>query len=308
METEIKYLSGQVREFGENVEDTRTVEFVISTSGKDRHNSIINSATWDLENYNRNPIVGYQHNVYGGGMCLKADPDDIIGTSQVRTEGENLIGAVTFEPPEENALAEKIFRKVLRGTMRSASVGFLPKLDKKGKSGKWGSEEDGEDRNGENPTYRYNDGQELIEWSIVNIPSNPKAQAKALRSEVANALIFLKHELGFSFADIENLRVKDAVEMIENPDKREIKHIPELINDLVNEALGDKFSDEEIEKLTIKGLFNILRGEDAAEVEEADTGEKVDTEAREKRIKQKEAINNYLNKQKNYDTEREIRA
>lgn len=317
METEIKYLSGQAREFGENVEDTRTVEFVISTSGKDRHNSIINSAAWNLENYNRNPIVGYQHNVYGGGMCLKADPDDIIGTSQVRTEGENLIGAVTFEPPEENALAEKIFRKVLRGTMRSASVGFLPKLDKKGKSGKWGSEEDGEDRNGDNPTFRYNDGQELIEWSIVNIPSNPKAQAKALRSEVANALVFLKRELGFSFTDIENLRIKDAVEMLENPNKREIKHIPDLIEDLVREALGDEYN----EKLTLKGLFAVLRGGDAAEVEIAEIKGKIkgkdlvlaldrasDIEAREKHIRQVEAINNYVKKVKDYDIERESRA
>jgi hypothetical protein len=281
---------------------------VISTSDKDRHNSIINTDAWDLENYNRNPIVGYQHNVYGGGICHKADPDDIIGSSRVFKEGENLIGAVTFEPPEENALAEKIFRKVLRGTLRSASVGFLPKIDEKGKTGKWGSKEDGEDFNGSNPTFRYNDGQELIEWSIVNIPSNPKAQAKALRSEVANALVFLKRELGFSFTDIENLKVGDIVEMIENPDKREIKHKSELIELDVKEALGDKFNDEEIEKLTIKGLFDILRGGDATEVEKAETGEEVDTEARDKRIKQIEAQNNYLNKQKDYDTEREIRA
>jgi hypothetical protein len=95
--------------------------------------------------------------------------------------------------------------------------------------------------------------------------------------------------------------------------------IPELINDLVNEALGDKFSEEEIEKLTIKGLFNILRGDDAEIVEKEDTvtfavesasadaGEK-EKEAIEKRAKQTEAYNNYLKLQKDYDTEREIRA
>jgi len=301
---DIKYLDGQVREWRNDVEDTRTVEFVISTSDKDRHNSIINTASWDLENYNRNPIVGYQHNVYGGGICHKADPDDIIGSSRVFEENGKLIGEVTFEPAEENALAEKIFRKVLRGTMRSASVGFMPKTDEKGRDGQWGSKEDGEDRNGVNPTFRYNDGQELIEWSVVNIPSNPKAQVKALRSEVANALVFLKRELGFSFTDIENLRVKDAVEMIEDPEKREIKHIPELVEELVREALGDEYN----EKLTLKGLFAILRGGDAKEVEEAETGEEVDTEARDKHLQQIEAINNYLKKEEEYDAEREIRA
>lgn len=299
----MKYRQGQVRKWGDDIEDTRTVDFVISTPDKDRHNSILKSDGWELENYQRNPIVGYQHNVYGGGMCLKADPDDIIGTSDVRIEDGNLIGAVTFEPAEENPMAEKIFRKVLRGTLRSASVGFLPKCDEKGKEGKWGSEDDGEDRNGPNPTFYYN-GQELVEWSIVNIPSNPKAQTKALRSEVANALVFMKRELGFSFADIENLRVKDAVAMIEDPEKREIKHIPELIEDLVREALGDEYN----EKLTLKGLFATLRGGDAKEVEEADTGEEVDTEAREKHEKQVEAINNYLKLFEEYDTERKVRA
>lgn len=298
MMEELRYASGQVREISEDVEETRTVEFVISTADKDRHNSILNPDKWELSNYERNPIVGYQHNVYGDGLCYKADPDDVIGTSRVWKEGNYLIGAVTFEPAEENAFAEKIFRKVLRRTLRSASVGFLPQLDEKGKTGRWGSEEDGEDRNGPNPTYYYN-GQELVEWSIVNIPSNPMAQKKALRSEVANALMFLKRELGFSFSDIENLRIKDAVEMIEEPEKRKIKDRSELIEDTVREALGDEFN----EKLTLKGLFAILRGDEAERIEEEETGEEVDAEARELHLKRIEGLNNYYEIEKQFRDE-----
>jgi len=303
MDKEIRYLSGYARKFADDVESSRTVEFVISTPDKDRHLTVLNPDGWELENYKRNPIVGYQHNVYGGDFCNKPDPDDIIGTSKVFKEDDNLIGAVTFEPAEENELAEKIFRKVLRGTLRSASVGFLPVADEKGKTGKYGSEDDEEHRGGKNETYYYN-GQELVEWSIVNIPSNAKAQAKSLKRHTANALIFLKKALGMSFTEIESLRIGEAVKMVEGTEKKEAINKSELITELIREALGDQFNEDEFDKLTIKGLFNILEGGEAAEVEEADTGEEVDTDAREKRLNQKKAINNYLNQAEEYNNVR----
>ena len=293
IQSEVRYTSGQVRKWKEDVEETRTVEFVISTSDKDRHKSVLNPQKWDLENYALNPIVGYQHNVYGDGLCYKADPDDIIGTSRVFVEGDNLIGAVTFEPAEENAFAEKIFRKVLRGTLRSASVSFFPLPDEKGKKGYFGSEDLEEHKGGTKETFYYA-GQELVEWSVVNIPSNPKAQVKALRSETANALVFLKRELGFKFSDIENLRVGEVVEMLENPEKRIIKNMADTIEEMVKAALGDKFNEDDFEKLTIRGLFTTLRGGEAAEIETAETGDEVDVEARRKRLHKIKAINSYL--------------
>lgn len=286
-ENETRYINGYVRKFAEDVEDTRTIEFVISTPDKDRHKSVLNPKGWKLDNYKRNPIFGYQHNVYGGDMCSRPDPDDILGNSRVFIEGDELIAAATFEPKEENEYAEKIFRKVLRGTLRSASVGFYPLPNKKGKKGTYGSEDDDEHQGGKNETYYYS-GQELVEWSIVNIPSNPKAQVKAVRRETANALMFLKRELGFTFAEIENLKVSDVVAMLEDPEKREI-NIPSL-EQIVREALGDKFN----EKMTIKGLFVTLKGGDAEEVEQAETGEKVDLEARRKRLHRQTSINKYL--------------
>lgn len=290
MENETRYASGQVRKFADDVEKTRTVEFVISTADKDRHRSVLNQANWDLDNYKRNPIVGYQHNVYGGGMCHKADPDDVIGTSRVFMEGDNLIGAVTFEPPEENAFAEKIFRKVLRGTLRSASVGFYPTLDDKGSKGSFGDEETKENEGGSSETFYYN-GQELLEWSVVNIPSNPKAQVKAVREEVANALMFLKRSLGFSFAEIEELKVGEVVELLGG----EKKDIPTL-EDTIREALGDKFN----EKLTLKGLFATLKGGDSTEEDE--TGDEVDTEARRKRLHKIKTINQIIKERKQNGT------
>lgn len=125
-----KYTFGNIREFNkEEVLDTRTVEFIISSAAKDRYDSVVNMDGWQLKNFNNNPIVGYQHNVYGGNMCTPDDPDDVIGTGNAFLEGEGmtrkLIGSVKFEAADINPKAEKIFKKVLAGTLRATSVGFM---------------------------------------------------------------------------------------------------------------------------------------------------------------------------------------
>ena len=42
------------------------VEFVISDETRDRHGTVIPIKSWEIKNYNKNGIVGYQHDVYGG--------------------------------------------------------------------------------------------------------------------------------------------------------------------------------------------------------------------------------------------------
>lgn len=138
--------------------DNRQAEFVISTEAVDDHGTAFLLAGWDFERFENNPLVCYGHRWWDG------DPDNVIGTGEVFIEGEELIGRVTFESEEVNRKAEKIFKKVKAGTMRMASIGALPK------SAHWGVEEAGED-----PTVLYFDDQELIEFSIVPIGSNPDA-------------------------------------------------------------------------------------------------------------------------------------
>jgi hypothetical protein len=171
MEQNRKYITGQVREFAPDVEETRTVEFIISTPERDRHRTVLRPQGWNLESYNRNGIVGYQHQVHSD------NPDNIIGRGEAFMEGDNLIGRVTFEPAEINPLAEKIFRKVLHGTLKATSVGFLPV----GK-GKYG--EGKEARGMEQETY-YFEGQELLEWSIVHVPSNRGSVGRSEESDTA---------------------------------------------------------------------------------------------------------------------------
>jgi hypothetical protein len=209
MEQTKQYNHGELRTLGDDVEQTRTIEFIASTPTKDRHRTVLNPAGWSLDNFNRNGIIGYQHNVYGGGMCSGPDPDDVIGKGFAFMEGENLIVRVTFEPADLNPLAEKVFRKVLFGSLRATSVGFTP-IGK----GKYGEEDEAQGR--ANETY-YFEGQELLELSIVNIPSNPDAVGRSLREQTSNAIMFIKRALGadYSFTDIEEMKVSDVLRLLE---------------------------------------------------------------------------------------------
>lgn len=212
---------GEVRAFADDVETTRTVEFVISNAARDRHRTVLNPAGWDLRNYERNGIVGYQHNVYGGDMCVPDNPDNVIGRGSAYLEGDNLIGRVTFEPADLNPLAEKVFRKVLFGSLRATSVGFQPLG-----TGKWG---EGEEAKGQARETYYFAGQELLEWSIVNIPSNPTAAGRAMRDQASNALMYIKRTLGddYSFTDIEKMTVADVLRLLETAKHRGFELVEE---------------------------------------------------------------------------------
>lgn len=135
----------------------RTAQFVISTESIDRHGTSFKLDGWDLSTYNRNPIVGYNHEVSG------SNPDTIIGTSRVFRDGDALIGEVTFEREGNNPLADKVFNKMQDGILKMASVGAIPH------EYRYGKEED-EDRN-----TIYFTRQELVEWSIVSAGSNRDA-------------------------------------------------------------------------------------------------------------------------------------
>lgn len=202
---------GFVREIKKNAEETRTVEFVISDETRDRHGSVLNIDGWNLDNYKKNPIVGYQHEIYGGWF-KDSNPDSIIGTGNVFIEKKELIGEVKFEPEKINPLAEKIFQKVLIGTLRATSVGFIP-------VGKGNYGKDSEGPGEANETYYYS-GQELLEFSIVNIPSNPKATKRAIFKQFG--MILLQY---FKKEELEKMTVAELLNYSELTEKEEKKNL-----------------------------------------------------------------------------------
>ncbi len=202
METK-NYTTGLIREFDRKAaEETRTVEFVISDDTRDRHGTVIPVDNWKLDRYNDNGIVGYQHNVYGGDG--QPNPDQVLGIGRAAVEDGKLIGRVTFEPAEINPLAEKIFQKILHGTLKATSVGFR-ELEK----GKWGDKERGEDISGEKATY-YFGPVELLEFSIVNIPSNPNALRRELDEEIENKTKDLTENIQRLESEIKSLKEENT--------------------------------------------------------------------------------------------------
>lgn len=154
--------------------DSRKVTFVASDGTRDSAGTVLNQDGWDLERFNKNGIIGYQHKVYGGWDDTD-NPDNVIGKGHAYVEDGKLMVDIEFEPKEINELAEKVYQKILFGSLKAVSVGFLP-IGK----GEWGKGE--EAVGGKKPTYYYA-GQQLLEVSVVNIPANPNALKKAFDAE-----------------------------------------------------------------------------------------------------------------------------
>ena len=150
----MKHEIGQLRGFDRRkAEQTRTVPFVFSTGEVDRHGTRLNMNNWSLHNFNRNGVALYSHDMGD------EDPDKVIGSARAWVEDGKLLGEITFEPADVNPLADKIFRKVLLKTLKAVSVGFIET-----ERGHYDSDK----------IYNYG-GQELLEISVVSIPSNPSA-------------------------------------------------------------------------------------------------------------------------------------
>ena len=155
--------------------DARTAEFVISDASIDRHGTILSIEQWELANFGANGIVGFQHEVYGS-WDGKSNPDQVIGKGTVFIEGTQLIGKVEFEPENINALAEKILQKVAFGTLKATSVGFMPL-----EPGEFKDVEvdDGTGKKVIKSIFHYG-RRDLLEFSIVTIPSNANALQRAM--------------------------------------------------------------------------------------------------------------------------------
>jgi hypothetical protein len=200
------FIDGYVREIPQNVEATRSIPFIISSSKRDGHKTVVNMNNWNLDRYNRNPIVGYMHDVYGDVMMCQTDnPDTVIGYSSISFEGGLMLGMATFETNDINPLAEKIFKKVRFGTLRGASVGFMEEG-----AGKYG--EGDEKRGAANETY-YFEGQELLEWSVVKIGSNPEAVKKFMGDKVERFLEALSINSKTPLSEIYKMSAKDIIDL-----------------------------------------------------------------------------------------------
>lgn len=139
----------------------RVVSFVFSDDSVDRYGDRIEARGWQLDNFNANPVALFGHD--------SGSVENVVGrATNVRVEGNRLVGDIEFMAASVNPNAEIVYQMVKAGYLRAVSVGFQP-LD-------WVATKDKGRPGGID--FRK---QELLEISIVPIPANPNAlnQAKA---------------------------------------------------------------------------------------------------------------------------------
>lgn len=150
----------------------RKYEFVISTEDVDMHRTVFAADGIDLSRYANNPIVTFGHPDFNSN-----NPDDVIGTSEIRTEGTDTIAILTLEPEGDNPIADKVARKIANGTLKMASIRATP------------LEAEIQQRDGEDiKTFTQ---WRLLDWGIVAHGSNPSALKRSI-DEAADALIVPK--------------------------------------------------------------------------------------------------------------------
>lgn len=132
----------------------RAIKFTISTPARDRDNDQIMQDGWELVPYSKNPVVLLNH---------KASDLPIGKCVSIGVEDGNLKATVQFIPssyPVVGQVAEAVYQMCNGGYLSATSVGFRPL--------KW-------DWAGDDSDGIVFSKQELLEFSIVSVPSNPEA-------------------------------------------------------------------------------------------------------------------------------------
>jgi len=153
--------------------DTEQFAWTLSTFDLDRYDERIDPLGWDFRKYLLNPVVEWAHRY------------DIPAIGKIETlsiNDEGLHGVVCFNSKEFDPFGWSIGQRVKAGVIRAGSVGFrvleieLP--DKK-------TAEDG--------TSLIFRKQELLEFSICNVPANPFALAKSIEAVKSETTQELNH-------------------------------------------------------------------------------------------------------------------
>jgi HK97 family phage prohead protease len=144
--------------------DSRMVEFIITDESIDRMSDKISIDGWELDNYEKNPVVLWAHSHYD-------PPVGKATTLDVNKKKKQIRSITEFTPKDLNPLGYMIYQMYLQKFMNAVSVGFKPK------EYTWVSSQ--------NDAERARRGgidflkQELLEYSAVPVPANPNAVVSA---------------------------------------------------------------------------------------------------------------------------------
>lgn len=147
--------------------EDRVLRFVISTGAVDRDRDTINPKGWKLKAFKANPVVLFAHN---------SRQPPIARALKIFVEDEKLKAVAEFmdRDIDTSGFSDMIFRMLKGGFMKATSVGFLPiKFERVD-----------EDENADRKFGIDFLQQELLEFSVVPVPSNPEALIEARSSGI----------------------------------------------------------------------------------------------------------------------------
>jgi hypothetical protein len=149
----VSALPTEVKAIGSD--DSRLIEFIITTDQVDREQDTVASDGWDFKDFGNNPVVLWCHDHYA----------PVIGNSRSLTPGGNQVRSICeFTPQDLNPFGYMIYRLYAQKFMHAVSVGFMPIEYNMAADRKWG--------------INYIK-QGLLEYSCVPVPANPNALAVA---------------------------------------------------------------------------------------------------------------------------------
>ena len=145
------------------IETEKGFPWTLSTFDIDRFGERIDPQGWDFKRYMQNPVVEWAH---------RYDIPAIGKIEGLTIDDEGLHGLVFFNSKDFDAFGWSIGERVKAGVIRAGSVGFrvieieIPSKD--------------DSKDGTSLIFRK---QELLEFSICNVPANPYALAKTISNE-----------------------------------------------------------------------------------------------------------------------------
>lgn len=151
-------------------EDARVIfGAVASDESLDSHDSVILVDGWDLGRYANNPVLLWNHK-------SNDDPEYVLGRSAPtkNVAGKKLLVDLHFAPKGENPKADLVWGQIQRKEVNGLSVGFRPKSYRY-------EREDTPDE------HMVIEKAELVEISVVTIPSNPQTLIQQMRFYDMNA-------------------------------------------------------------------------------------------------------------------------
>jgi len=198
--------------------NSRVVTFRASTPTLDRHGTRVIPSGIDTSRFDRNPIFLWGHDGYGA-FGNPPEIDAVIGRVVAHRTSDSAFDIdVEFAPADVNERAEQAFRLVKSGYLNAVSIGFYPRV--------WHQEQA---ESGEQITVY--DKVELLEVSLVPVPSNP------------DAIALTRHLFGGS-PDIDQMIAVDTIlrvgKVLSSANKAKLKQAAQLINDVLASAESEE--------------------------------------------------------------------